>query len=492
MRRLEAADQEREMPVLSRPGNPQTLQLPPRHGIVAADTDVLVVGGGPAGLGAAMGAADAGARVVLTERYGFLGGNATAALVMPLMSFHTRRSASVAGGATTTLLPTDHGPGDPIIAGVLKRLLERLVLAGGAIAPSLETGYVVPFDPEWFKISALDLLDEAGVHFLLHAFAGDVLREPGGNGRLAGVIFETKSGPLVVRARVIVDCTGDGDVAARAGAPFEIGRFDGLTQPMTLMFRVVDFQRAAFESYVREHPNDWRGVHGLWDLVRKASDAGELDLPREDVLFFATPHEHELSVNTTRISRMLGVDVWNLSYAEWCGRQQMRQIAAFLRKYVPGFERCYVAQSGVHVGVRETRRILGDYQLTAEDVLGARKFDDVIARGAYPIDIHNPEGKGTVLRHVPAGEAYDIPLRCLLPRNAENVLVAGRCISGTHEAHSSYRVMPIVMATGQAAGVCAAISAKRGRGPGEISVREVQRELVRQGANLRNDEGAYT
>ncbi|HSU78639.1 MAG TPA: FAD-dependent oxidoreductase, partial [Burkholderiales bacterium] len=174
-----------------------------------------------------------------------------------------------------------------------------------------------------------------------------------------------------------------------------------------------------------------------------------------------------------------------LSYAEWASRRQMRQIAEFLRRYVPGFEKSYVAQSGVQVGVRETRRILGDYQLTADDVLAARKFDDAVARGAYPIDIHNPTGSGTVLKRLPPGEAYDIPLRSLLPRNTDGLIVAGRCISGTHEAHSSYRVMPIVMATGQAAGVCAALAARRGVMPREVPVREVQRELLRQGASLR-------
>ncbi|MGE5640019.1 MAG: FAD-dependent oxidoreductase [Clostridia bacterium] len=471
------------MPSLKRPERPEKIPLPPRHAALAAEADVLVVGGGPAGIGAAIAAADAGARVILAERYGFLGGNATAALVMPLMSFHTQRTVRSEKTGEAVLLPTDHGPGDPIIAGVLKRLLERLVLAGGAIPPSLNTGYVVPFDPEWFKLVALELLDEAGVQYLFHSFATGVM----GERRVEGAFFETKSGAVAVRAKVVVDCTGDADLAVQAGAPFEIGRADGLAQPMTLMFRIAEFQRERFAAYVKDNPQQWRGVHGLWDLVREATSAGDLELPREDILFFATPHEHEVSVNSTRVTRVLGTDVWDLSYAECASRRQMRQIAEFLRRYVPGFERSYVVQSGVNVGVRETRRIVGEYQLDAGDVLNARKFPDAIARGAYPVDIHNPEGTGTVLKRLPPGEAYDIPLRCLLPQKTEGLVVAGRCISGTHEAHSSYRVMPIVMATGQAAGVCAALAAQNGRAPRDVPAAEVQGELLRQGASLRKN-----
>ena len=468
------------MPPLSRPDAFVSVSLPPRTAQLAAGADVLVVGGGPAGLGAALGAANAGARVVLAERYGFLGGNATAALVMPLMSFHTQRKTNErVGGAT--LLPTDHGAGKPVIRGVLATLLNRLVQANGAIPPSLNTGYVVPFDPEVFKLIALDLLDEAGVGFLFHAFATEFIDED----ESGAVVFETKSGPLVIRARVIVDCTGDGDVAARAGAPYEIGREDdGLVQPMTLMFRMVEFQQAAFNAYVKEHPDQWRSVHGLWDLIKMATEKGELKLPREDILFFATPHEHEVSVNSTRVTKVLGIDVWDLSYAEWEGRRQLRQIAAFLRRYVPGFDESYVAQSGVNIGVRETRRFIGDYQLRADDILQARKFPDVIARSTYPVDIHNPEGTGTTLKRIPPGEAYDIPLRCLLPQKVDRVLVAGRCISGTHEAHSSYRVMPVSMATGQAAGVCAALAVRSGKAPRSVPAGEVQSELLRQGADL--------
>jgi glycine/D-amino acid oxidase-like deaminating enzyme len=468
------------MPPLARPPYEGSITLPPRAATVAAETDVLVVGGGPAGLGAALGATSAGAGVVLAERYGFLGGNATAALVMPLMSFHTQRGRPTPVDESR-LLPPDHGPGDPVVAGALQRLLERLMAAGGAVAPSEQTGFVVPFDPEVFKLVALELLDEAGVQFLFHALATDVL----GERRPEGVVFETKSGPVVIKAQVVVDCTGDGDIAARAGAPFEVGRqSDHQVQPMTLMFRMVEFERAAFAAYVKAHPGQWRGVHGLWDLIAAATAAGELDLPREDLLFFGTTHEREVSVNSTRVTGVLGTDVWDLTYAEWQSRRQLRQIAAFLRRYVPGFEHAYVAQSGVHVGVRETRRIIGDYQLTAADVLDARKFDDAIARGAYPIDIHNPTGSGTTLRRLPPGEAYDIPLRCLLPQEVDHLVVAGRCISGTHEAHSSYRVMPISMATGQAAGVCAALAARAGKTPRDIPKTDVQAELRRQGAIL--------
>jgi hypothetical protein len=233
---------------------------------------------------------------------------------------------------------------------------------------------------------------------------------------------------------------------------------------------------------VRRNPGQWHGVLGLWTLVEEATKAGELQLEREDILFFGTPHEGEVSVNSTRVRRVLGTDVWDLTDAEWQSRRQMRQVAAFFRKYVPGFEHAYVAQSGVNVGVRETRRIRGEYMLTADDLLTARRFPDVVARGTYPLDIHNPEGKGTMLKRVPLGKAYDIPLRSLLPAGIDRVVVSGRCISGTHEAHSSYRVMPISMATGHAAGVCAALAARTKRLPREVPPGDVQEELRRQGA----------
>jgi hypothetical protein len=396
------------------------------------------------------------------------------------MSFHTQKPVPVQPG-NTSLLPQDHGPGQAVIAGVLGDFLAQLIRAGGAIRPSLATGYVVPFDPEMFKLTALHMLDAAGVEFLFHAFASGVI----GAGDLRGVVFESKSGPLVIEAKICVDATGDGDIAALAGAPYEVGRAeDGLVQPMTLMFRMADFEKCAFDAYVREHPDQWRGVHGLWDLIRMATERGELELPREDLLFFATPYPHEVAVNSTRVTEVLGIDVWHLTYAEWKSRLQMQQISAFLRRYVPGFATSYIVQSGVNIGVRETRRIIGEYQLDVQDILTARKFPDVIARSTYPVDIHNPTGSGTLLQRLPPGEAYDIPLRSLLPQRVENLVVAGRCISGTHEAHSSYRVMPVSMATGHAAGVCAALAAQQGKAPRDVPVEAVQAELLAQGADL--------
>lgn len=469
------------MSSLERPQISKTLELPARKGRWAGETDVLVIGGGMAGLGAALGAAQTGAGVILAERYGSVGGQATASLVTMLASYHTRSSDRPKYTAEG-FFPRDHGVGQPVIGGVLDQLVGRLIEAGGAIPPSVQTGYTVAFDPEIFKTVALEMLDHANVKFIFHALASGLVT----HGEKRGVVFETKSGPLVVEAKELVDASGDGDVAAWAGAPFAIGRRqDLLTQPMTLYFRMVDFDKEEFAAYVRTHPDQWNGVSGLQALVRQAHAAGDLDLARENILFFSTPYAREVSLNCTRIVNVLGTDVFDLSYAEWQARLQLRQITAFLKKYVPGFQNAYVVQSGLSVGVRETRRILGDYVLTAEDVLSARRFTDAIAHGTYPIDIHNPTGPGTRLEHVPEGQAYDIPLRCLIPRGLDHLMVAGRCISGEHEALASCRVMPICSATGQAAGVTAALAAIRGRSPRQIAAAEVQAELLRQQAVLK-------
>jgi hypothetical protein len=457
--------------------------LPSRNAKVLPQTDVLVVGGGCAGIGAALGAAEAGAKVLLIERFGFLGGNATAGLVVTMASYHTSSNVPLKRTEDLTLFPTDHGPGKPIIGGVMARLVERLVANGGAFAPSQKTGYMVPFDPEVLKLVALDMLDAAGVDFLFYSFASGVTT--GDDKKINGVIFETKSGPIVARAKVIVDCTGDGDIGAFAGAPYEIGRSrDRMTQPMTLMFLLEGFALERFKGYVQAHPDQWHGVAGLQALMRQATVKGELSIPRENILFFGNVHQDRILVNSTRVLNTLGTDVWDLTRAELEGRRQVAQLSRFFRKYVPGFEKAYVQQSGTMTCVRESRRIIGEYQLTAKDVLDARKFDDGIALASYPIDLHSPTGKGTVLKKIKPGDAYSIPLRCLIPLKIENLLVGGRCISGTHVANASYRTMPVCVATGQAAGVCAALAVKNNQAPRIIKATDVRRELLRQGAIL--------
>ncbi len=460
------------MPIIKR--SLETIVLSPRTAKLVSDVDVLVVGGGPAGLGAAIGAAQTGAKVVLAEHYGFLGGNTTAGLVLSWASYYTSPTGS-------KNFPIKQDAGEPVIAGILSKLIKRLVAAGGALIPSQETGYVVPIDPEIFKLVTLEMLDSMGVELLFHAFASGAIVDGG----IKGVVFETKSGPIVIEAKVTIDCTGDGDIAAFAGAPFEVGREeDGLVQPMTLMFLMEGFSKVNFIRFIAKNPGEWSGVQGLKNLVREATSKGELTIPRDDILFFDALGEGKVNVNSTRIPNVLGTDVWDLTLAELRGRRQVAQLTAFLRRYVPGFEKAYIDQTGTKVGVRETRRVLGEYKLSAKDVLEARKFSDVIAHGTYPIDIHNPAGRSTLLKRVKPGEAYDIPLRCLLPLKIENLLVAGRCISGTHEAHASYRIMPICMATGQAAGICAAIACKNNQTPRTVPAKLVQEELIHQGAKL--------
>jgi glycine/D-amino acid oxidase-like deaminating enzyme len=468
------------VPVVKRPVGEVT--LPQRQAKLVAETDVLVVGGGPAGIGAAMGAAQAGAHVVLAERFGFLGGNMTAGLVLTLASYYTSpQPPPKSKSDEVTLFPTDHGLGKPIVGGVLAQLVERLVKAGGALAPSLKTGFMVPFDPEALKLEALNMLDSAGVELLFYAFCSGVSLNNG----VRGVVFETKSGPLVIEAKVIVDCTGDGDVAAFSGAPFEVGRnVDHMVQPMTLMFLLEGLDLGKFKGYLRAHPDQWNAVQGLTTLMQQATAKGELNIPRENILLFGAAHPNEALVNSTRILGTLGTDVWDLTRAELEGRRQVAQLTTFFRKYVPGFERAYVQQSGLTTCVRESRRIMGEYKLTAKEVLAGCKFKDAIAMGSYPIDIHNPLGKGTLLKKVKPGAAYDIPLRCLIPLKVENLLVGGRCISGTHLANASYRTTPICMATGQAAGVCAAVAAKNHQTPRSVNAKEVQKVLLEQGAIL--------
>lgn len=413
---------------------------------LAAEAEVVVVGGGPGGLCAAVAAAEEGADTLLIERYGFLGGMATAGLVNPFMTWH-------AGG-------------QPIIRGLFERIIGRLDDLGGWSGPRQGSA----FDTELFKFVADDLCAEAGVRLRLHTQLAAV---DACEGHVQRIAVAGKSGLQAVRGDLFIDGTGDGDLAAWAGAEVEIGRDeDYLCQPMTLCFRMVGVNLDAIPPRTE--------INALYEAAKQR---GEIDNPRENVLFFFTTHDHEVHFNTTRVVKLDPTSAEDLTAAELKARRQVRQMVRFLRAEVPGFADAWLQEMAPQIGIRESRRVIGDYVLTVDDVLEARKFDDGIARGSYSVDIHNPAGTGTVIKRLPPGEAYDIPYRCLTPRGFDNLLIAARCISSDHGAHSSLRVMPIVMAIGEAAGVAAA----RARAAGDVRAVDVpalRTRLVERGASI--------
>jgi glycine/D-amino acid oxidase-like deaminating enzyme len=443
--------------------------------------DVLVVGGGNAGCAAAIAAARNGARTLLVERYGFLGGTATASMVGPWMTFH-------AGD-------------DRIVGGIAEEIVERLTAKGGSPGhirdASDYVATITPFDPEIHKALLFEMMEEAGVDLLLHAYFLEALRDE--RGVVAGARFATVAGSREERGIVTIDATADAYVAASAGVEVQQGDARGRVQPASLMFRLSHVDLAATARYLREHPDQLRSslaieertperlsaVAGLYDLWERARGRGDVTVPRELVSFFATPYDDEVTVNMTRVVDIDPLDPDDLTRAEIEARKQVMELFEFFRRDVPGFGRCRIAATATQIGIRESRRIVGLYTLTRDDVLGARAFDDGIARSAYPIDIHNPSGSGTTTQRLPSGAAYEIPYRCLVPAKVDGLLVAGRCISTTHEALASTRLTPTVMTLGQAAGTAAALAAKSGVQPRAVDPAALRARLVEAGVDLR-------
>ena len=439
--------------------------------------EIVVIGGGLAGCAAAVSGARLGCRTVLIERYGFLGGWATAALVNPFMSHCT-------------------SDGKPLVGGVFDEIRRGLDEAGGLLENS--------FDAEAMKSVLQELVLASGVKPRLHTCFESARYAAGG-----GIVVRTlgKGGCEEMECARLVDCSGDGDAAVALGADFETGGDDGGPQAMTLMFDAggVDLERAL--DYVRDHPDQMRfpklapdanprelaegvvSVAGYYDLVAEARKKGDYDVPGDMIFYVGRPRKGEVVFNTTHVG---GVDAtkWeDLTRAEIEGRRQMMSVVAFVRKYVPGFEDAYLLRSPVHVGVRESRRIVGEYVFSADDVVGAAKFEDAICRLAYPVDVHSGRGEGYLRGEEPteqngpkAGDWYEIPYRCLLPVGVENVLVAGRCVSSTQAGHGAIRIMPCCAATGQAAGTAAAVSIRSGKSPREIDVSALLNELRSQRA----------
>ena len=416
---------------------------------LADQADVVIAGGGPAGLCAAIAAAQSGAEVLLIERFGCLGGMATSGLINPWMPFSTENKIINAG----------------LFAEINRRLLARGMCGRG------EQGWETAsaFDEELLKQVAQEMVLEAGVRLRLNSFLTGVAAE---DGRVTRLGVASKSGLQAIGGKVFLDTTGDADLCAWAGAEFEQGRpEDGLCQPMTLCFRMADVDQARMPS----RPE----INALYDAARAA---GEITNPRENVLWFWTTHTGLVHFNTTRIVGQQATSVDDMTAAELEGRRQVQEMVAFLKGHVPGFEQSYLVATAPLLGVRESRRVLGDYYLTTEEVLGAADFEDGIARACYCVDIHSPTGGGTDIRGLPPGASYALPYRCLTPRGWENLLVAGRPISADHGAHSSLRVMPIAMNLGEAAGVAAAQALAHDGRTRAVDIQAVRETLRERGA----------
>ncbi|MBX3593559.1 FAD-dependent oxidoreductase [Sphingomonas sp.] len=461
-----------------------TVQEPARTLPVTANYDVLVVGGGPSGLTAALAASEDGLRVGLIDSRSFLGGNMTIGL--PVLGFLGQK-------------------GNQIIDGLPQKFIDRLRSERDGASEHrpcpLHMGITL-VEPEAVKTVAMEMLIEAGVDILLYTFFAGTIVE---NGAIQGVITESKSGRSAILAKVVIDCTGDADVAYNAGVPTEKGNAEGGMQPPTLMFCLagVDTDKLrmaiaeappAARTYLTDFiPAEYFGqnhqfiVVGLRELVMKAREERNLEIPNDRTIIITGLKKGEVWINMTRVKGTDGTSARSLTEGEIEGRRQIDDIVTYLTHYVAGFEHAYFTKTAPFLGIRETRRIVGQYMMTQEDVLGCRHFDDAIAVASYPIDIHRPGDEDCTL--IWCGDCYDIPYRSLVPQGVDNLLVAGRSISATHEAMGAIRVMATCMAMGEAAGRAAKISVRGNRTPADIDIDELRRQQLEHNVYLRDHAG---
>ena len=416
--------------------------------------DVAVIGGGFAGVAAALAAARAGAEVLLVEKGNSLGGAAVNCLVNPFMPYWT-----MVDGKRVRLA-----------AGIFREINERLMQRTELDEKIRFLEKELYFREEELKYILNDMVIEAGVRLLFHAH---IFKAEAQDGRVTSVSVATRGGELRIEADYFIDATGDAQLAYLTGCPTTLGREpDHLCQPMTLCFRVGNVD---VEKFMASRPV-WAKAHA--DILA----AGELINPRENVLVFYSPNPDVLHFNTTRVIKKNPTDPFDLTEAEILARKQVYEIYGLLKKHAEGLENSFLMMTAPEIGVRESRMIVGDYVLTESDCKNCMKFEDAIAACNYDIDIHNPEGTGTYIYSFKPGEYYTIPYRCLIPKTVSNLLVAGRCISSDHSAQASYRIMPFVCCIGEAAGEAAALAVQNRCGVSEIDVAALQNRLREQGA----------
>lgn len=433
---------------------------------IIEETGVLVCGGGTAGVVAALAAAREGVKTLLVEQFGSLGGTATLAQTTPMMR--------------------NEIDGNDLIRGIHAEIQEMLVKMGSG-KTAKEAMY---FDPVLLRIILDRLCIKYGVKLLLNTYIVGAIVE---KKALKGVLVENKSGRSAILAKVTIDATGDADVAAFAGVPFETGESKKhINQPMNLRFSMakVDIKKAlrffkelGFTGGTISISASEATETKLAPLIRKVVKEGILR--KGDLgcfqFFIMRGRPGEVSFNGPRLTGFRATDGWSITEAQIIGRQKILRIVQFLRKYCQGFEKAYIAEIAPMLGIRESRRIVGKYKLTVDDVLKGKKFPDAVTRNCYPVDIHSPTGRGTTIIHLSPGEFHEIPYRSLLPKKIDRLLVAGRCLSATFEAQSAVRIQMNCRAMGEAAGLAAAICVKEGKMPSAIDGIRLRDLLVRKG-----------
>jgi FAD dependent oxidoreductase len=439
----------------------KTITEPAREIPLYGEYEVTVLGGGPAGIAAAVAAAQAGRRTLLIERYGFLGGMGTAAGVTNFCGLH----ANV------------HGEMHRVVQGVASDLLSRIDHLGGLNAPHLILGKILAqaYDTAAYKIAADDLLAAHKVDILFHALGAGVVMQD--DRRINVLMVETKGGRQAVRSGMFIDCSGDGDLAAWAGARFEVGDNAGSMLYPSMMFRLngIDPDKAG---------DAWRTIPGL---MEQAEAAGTHRFPRKSAIVRPQKSGIEWRVNFTQLARddgtaINGLEPDQLTQGEIDGRRQAINAFNFLRT-VPGFEKSYIVDLPPQLGIRETRRVVGGYMLSGDDVLGCASFDDSIGVNGWPMEQHVAGDVIFKFPPIPESRGFnELPYRMLTPEGIDNLLVAGRCASMTHDGQSAARVSGACFAMGEAAGTAASLALSGNTIPRDIAVEKLQQTLKQQGA----------
>ncbi|MFB5761243.1 FAD-dependent oxidoreductase [Paenibacillus medicaginis] len=432
---------------------------------VACEVDVLVIGGGASGIAAAIAAAKGGAQTMLVEQRGFLGGMGTVALVPAFCPFTDKRK--------------------PIIRGLGLQLMERMKQACDPVYREEYQELLdwVPIDPEVLKRVYDDAILESGVTPLYHTFVYDVVLSKDRR-KVEGAVVVNKTGRSFIPCRYIIDCSGDGDIAALAGVPFQKGGEAGELQPGSMCYLLANVDRPQFNRFLKESGDTGQ----LHKTVERAIKDGALPEGRKSISGLAWISNYLVGVNFGHVFGVDGTLAEDLTRGAIEGRRTAERQLQFFRRYVSGFERAHMVASGEQLGIRETRRIEGDYILTVDDFLAARSFPDDIARNAYYIDIHLANSKSEMtFNHLPPGVSHGVPYRIMLPVGIDNLWVAGRCVSSDRAVQGSLRVMPNCFSMGQAAGTAAALALRDGSGSRGISVAELQQRLLEQDVWLGED-----